>query len=160
MGKKTLLAVVLLLLLSVGMISVFLYDYADIGLLTTATDSENTDTNATKSTKQENKTWLKSLAKLGKKDYILPVNEIHIEYKRKNTNTGKTAYELRINKNDVYSMFCLTQVLNKSNVDFTIIKDSVKSQIFLNTQDSELLQKIILELRKYNINSSVTEVKI
>ena len=65
-----------------------------------------------------------------------------------------------IDKNDIYSMFCLMQTLRNSEVDFTVVRDGAKSQIFLNTQDSRLLQNIILQLRVYDIHSSVREVKL
>ncbi|KEA45583.1 hypothetical protein CR66_07070 [Campylobacter mucosalis] len=160
MGKNTLLAVVLLLLILVGISGVYLYKFANSDTASLSNDTTTTYQSKENLTKEQQTSWVKDLAGLGKKEYVLPVNEIFIHYKRKNKEPQKTAYQLFIDKNDVYSMFCLTQTLKDSNVDFTIIKDGVKSQIFLNTQDSELLQKIILKLRKYDIDTSVTEVKI
>lgn len=161
MSRHTLFVLILFLLFLVGIGGIYLYRYANLNLAESQNSFFEYESNRT-DIKPVSKGWINDLAKLTKREYVLPVNEIFIEYKRqtKMKDTSKTAYELFINKNDVYSMFCLTQTLKNSNVDFTIVKDGVKSQIFLNTQDSELLQKIILELRTYDIDSSVMEVKI
>ena len=46
-----------------------------------------------------------------------------------------------IDKNDIYSMFCLMQTLRNSEVDFTVVKDGTKSQIFLNTSRLKVASK-------------------
>ena len=160
MGRRTLLLVVVLLFVILGLVGIYLVKFASVNFSQISENNITNEQNITKST-ADSENWINELATIKKKDYILPVNEIFIEYNRPKIEKPKiTAYELMIDKNDVYSVFCLMQTLKGAAVDFTVVKDGVKSQIFLNTQDSKLLQHIIIKLRDYNINSSVREVKL
>ena len=160
MGRRTLLLVVVLLFVMLGLVGVYLVKFASVNFGQTAEKNITNEQNITKNT-AGSENWINELATIKKKDYVLPVNEIFIEYNRPKIEKPKiTAYELLIDKNDIYSMFCLMQTLRNSEVDFTVVRDGAKSQIFLNTQDSRLLQNIILQLRVYDIHSSVREVKL
>lgn len=160
MGRRTLLLVVVLLFVMLGLVGVYLVKFASVNFSQTTEKNMTNEQNITKNT-AGSENWINELATIKKKDYVLPVNEIFIEYNRPKIEKPKiTAYELLIDKNDIYSMFCLMQTLRNSEVDFTVVKDGAKSQIFLNTQDSKLLQNIILQLRVYDIHSSVREVKL
>ena len=160
MGRRTLLLVVVLLFVILGLVGVYLVKFASVNFSQTTEKNITNEQNITKNT-AGSENWINELATIKKKDYVLPVNEIFIEYNRPKIEKPKiTAYELMIDKNDIYSMFCLMQTLRSSEVDFTVVKDGAKSQIFLNTQDSKLLQNIILQLRVYDIHSSVREVKL
>ena len=160
MGRRTLLLVVVLLFVILGLVGIYLVKFASINFSQIPENNITNEQNITKST-AGSENWINELATIKKKDYVLPVNEIFIEYNRPKIEKPKiTAYELMIDKNDIYSMFCLMQTLRSSEVDFTVVKDGAKSQIFLNTQDSKLLQNIILQLRVYDIHSSVREVKL
>ena len=160
MGRRTLLLVVVLLFVILGLVGIYLVKFASVNFSQIPENNITNEQNITKST-ASSENWINELATIKKKDYVLPVNEIFIEYNRPKIEKPKiTAYELVIDKNDIYSMFCLMQTLRNSEVDFTVVKDGAKSQIFLNTQDSKLLQNIILQLRVYDIHSSVREVKL
>ena len=160
MGRRTLLLVVVLLFVMLGLVGIYLVKFASVNFSQTTEKNITNEQNITKNT-AGSENWINELATIKKKDYVLPVNEIFIEYNRPKIEKPKiTAYELLIDKNDIYSMFCLMQTLRSSEVDFTVVKDGAKSQIFLNTQDSRLLQNIILQLRVYDIHSSVREVKL
>lgn len=160
MGRRTLLLVVVLLFVMLGLVGVYLVKFASVNFSQTTEKNMTSEQNITKNT-AGSENWINELATIKKKDYVLPVNEIFIEYNRPKIEKPKiTAYELLIDKNDIYSMFCLMQTLRNSEVDFTVVRDGAKSQIFLNTQDSRLLQNIILQLRVYDIHSSVREVKL
>ena len=160
MGRRTLLLVVVLLFVILGLVGIYLVKFASVNFSQIPENNITNEQNITKST-AGSENWINELATIKKKDYVLPVNEIFIEYNRPKIEKPKiTAYELMIDKNDIYSMFCLMQTLRNSEVDFTVVKDGAKSQIFLNTQDSRLLQNIILQLRVYDIHSSVREVKL
>ena len=160
MGRRTLLLVVVLLFVMLGLVGVYLVKFASVNFSQTTEKNITSEQNITKNT-AGSENWINELATIKKKDYVLPVNEIFIEYNRPKIEKPKiTAYELMIDKNDIYSMFCLIQTLRNSEVDFTVVRDGAKSQIFLNTQDSRLLQNIILQLRVYDIHSSVREVKL
>lgn len=160
MGRRTLLLVVVLLFVMLGLVGVYLVKFASVNFSQTTEKNITSEQNITKNT-AGSENWINELATIKKKDYVLPVNEIFIEYNRPKIEKPKiTAYELMIDKNDIYSMFCLMQTLRNSEVDFTVVRDGAKSQIFLNTKDSRLLQNIILQLRVYDIHSSVREVKL
>lgn len=160
MGRRTLLSVVVLLFVILGLVGVYLVKFASVNFSQTTEKNITSEQNITKNT-AGSENWINELATIKKKDYVLPVNEIFIEYNRPKIEKPKiTAYELLIDKNDIYSMFCLMQTLRNSEVDFTVVRDGAKSQIFLNTQDSRLLQNIILQLRVYDIHSNVREVKL
>lgn len=160
MGRRTLLLVVVLLFVILGLVGIYLVKFASVNFSQIPENNITNEQNITKST-ASSENWINELATIKKKNYVLPVNEIFIEYNRPKIEKPKiTAYELMIDKNDIYSMFCLMQTLRSSEVDFTVVKDGAKSQIFLNTQDSKLLQNIILQLRVYDIHSSVREVKL
>ena len=160
MGRRTLLLVVVLLFVMLGLVGVYLVKFVSVNFSQIPENNITNEQNITKNT-ASSENWINELATIKKKDYVLPVNEIFIEYNRPKIEKPKiTAYELLIDKNDIYSMFCLMQTLRNSEVDFTVVKDGAKSQIFLNTQDSKLLQNIILQLRVYDIHSSVREVKL
>ncbi len=160
MGRRTLLIVVVLLFVILGLVGIYLVKFASVNFSQIPENNITNEQNITKNT-AGSENWINELATIKKKDYVLPVNEIFIEYNRPKIEKPKiTAYELMIDKNDIYSMFCLMQTLRNSEVDFTVVKDGAKSQIFLNTQDSRLLQNIILQLRVYDIHSSVREVKL
>ena len=160
MGRRTLLLVVVLLFVILGLVGIYLVKFASVNFSQIPENNITNEQNITKST-AGSENWINELATIKKKDYVLPVNEIFIEYNRPKIEKPKiTAYELLIDKNDIYSMFCLMQTLRNSEVDFTVVRDGAKSQIFLNTQDSRLLQNIILQLRVYDIHSSVREVKL
>ena len=160
MGRRTLLSVVVLLFVMLGLVGAYLVKFASVNFSQTTEKNITSEQNITKNT-AGSENWINELATIKKKDYVLPVNEIFIEYNRPKIEKPKiTAYELMIDKNDIYSMFCLMQTLRNSEVDFTVVRDGAKSQIFLNTQDSRLLQNIILQLRVYDIHSSVREVKL
>ena len=160
MGRRTLLLVVVLLFVILGLVGIYLVKFASVNFSQIPENNITNEQNLTKNT-ASSENWINELATIKKKDYVLPVNEIFIEYNRPKIEKPKiTAYELMIDKNDIYSMFCLMQTLRSSEVDFTVVKDGAKSQIFLNTQDSKLLQNIILQLRVYDIHSSVREVKL
>ena len=160
MGRRTLLLVVVLLFVMLGLVGIYLVKFASVNFSQTTEKNITNEQNITKNT-AGSENWINELATIKKKDYVLPVNEIFIEYNRPKIEKPKiTAYELLIDKNDIYSMFCLMQTLRNSEVDFTVVREGAKSQIFLNTQDSRLLQNIILQLRVYDIHSSVREVKL
>ncbi|MDL0088276.1 hypothetical protein [Campylobacter gastrosuis] len=159
MSRHTLLAIVSVLLILVFSLGIYLYKYANANLAEIKQDTQS-EQNLAKQEPNAQNTWLNKLATTSKKEYVLPVNEIYIEYARPLKTKTKTAYQLIVDKNDAYSLFCITQTLRSIEVDFTLVKDGVKSQIFLNTNDSALLQSVITKLGNFDIKTSVKEVKI
>lgn len=113
--------------------------------------------------KNENKQvnlWVNELANLPQKEYILATNEIFIEFKDKAIPKTKSVYQLIIDKDDIYSMFCLSQTLDSVSVDFSIVKQNSTNLIYLNTQDKDVLNRVINELKTYDIHSSIKEIRL
>ncbi len=160
MHKHALLSIIVILFCALIFSGVGLYRFANNNLseapeIKVLNESQN---NLDKSNKK--KDWVGELANMPKTEYILPTNQIYIHYSYPIQSDTKTAYELIVDKSDIYSMFCIKQTLYNENVDFTIVKDGNLNKVFLNTSDSKLLQDIILKLKSYDINSNVIEVKI
>ena len=65
-----------------------------------------------------------------------------------------------IDKNDIYSMFCLTQTLKNIPVDFSVVKENSQNLIYINTQDGGVLDRVINELKAYDIRSTFKEIKL
>lgn len=161
MGRHALLAVIVFLIVCIGFFGLNLYNYANSSPIATPNQNEQPEAKQDGSFDQNpQEKWIESLAKASKREYYLPVNEIYIEYKRPLNLKTQTAYQLTLDKNDAYSMFCVTQSLRNLNIDFTIIKDQTNSLVFLNSSDSAVLQNVINELKNYEIKTSVMEVKI
>ena len=67
-------------------------------------------------------------------------------------------YQLIINKNSIYSMFCLKQVLNSFDVKYFLLRSGKNQEIFLDTNNKNLLENKVKELKKYNISTQVQEI--
>lgn len=162
MGRHLLLATICILILGLGVAGVLLYRYANVGIFETAVSpSPEPSAAVVASVSLSQNGYVGELAKLEQPSFMLPVNEIYIKYSRAIAPKASTsAYLLAIDKNDTYSMFCVNQILSQSGVEFSIIKDRQKSKIYLNTTDVGLLERVIKDLKSYEINSKVTEVRL
>lgn len=138
-----------------------LYKYADVILKVTVPaelkiSQNNKESNLTASPAS----WVGEMANLTPKKYALASNEIFIEFKDNSKTVIKTAYQLMIDKNDIYSMFCLTQTLKNIPVDFSVVKENSQNLIYINTQDNGILDRVINELKAYEIRSTFKEIKL
>jgi len=104
--------------------------------------------------------WVKDLAKLPPREYVLATNEIFMEFKSEIKKQSKVVSQLIINKNDIYSVFCLSQTLNKFTVNFSIIKQNSGNLIYIDTQDKSILKRIVDELKMYDIHSTFKEIRL
>ena len=149
------------LLIFVCICGALLYKYADVNLKEPAPaelkiSQNNKESNLTASPES----WVGEMANLAPKKYALASNEIFIEFKDESKTVLKTAYQLVIDKNDIYSMFCLTQTLKNIPVDFSVVKENSQNLIYINTQDGNVLDRVINELKAYDIRSTFKEIKL
>lgn len=152
--------VVVCLLIFVCASGFMLWNYAHSNLAQSPlSDVTKEEADKDDETKQVN-LWVNELANLPQKEYILATNEIFIEFKDKTTPKTKSVYQLIIDKDDIYSMFCLSQTLQNISVDFSVIKQNSLNLIYLNTQDQDILNHVINELKNYDIHSNVKEIKL
>ena len=67
-------------------------------------------------------------------------------------------YQLSIDKNSIYSMFALKQILNSYKVKYSLTRTSEALDIFLETDKQALLEDIVKNLKQYDINAKFKEV--
>ena len=142
------------LLIFVCVCGALLYKYADVNLK----ESAPAELQVSQNNKEQNLTtgptsWVGEMANLAS-------NEIYIEFKDESKAVVKIAYQLVIDKNDIYSMFCLTQTLKNIPVDFSVVKENSQNLIYINTQDGGVLDRVINELKAYDIRSTFKEIKL
>ena len=138
-----------------------LYKYADVNIKEPAPmklkiSQANEESNLTAGPAS----WVGEMANLAPKKYALASNEIYVEFKDESKAAIKTTYQLIIDKNDIYSMFCLTQTLKNIPVDFSVVKENSQNLIYINTQDNGVLNRVINELKAYDIRSTFKEIKL
>ena len=149
------------LLIFVCVCGTLLYKYADVNLKESAPAELKIPQNSEESNLTASHTsWIGEMANLAPKKYALASNEIFIEFKDESKTVLKTAYQLVIDKNDIYSMFCLTQTLKNIPVDFSVVKENSQNLIYINTQDGGVLDRVINELKAYDIRSTFKEIKL
>jgi len=102
--------------------------------------------------------WIKSFATSAKKGYFYPVNEISIELSLDENIRHYNEYRLDIEPLDTYRFFCLRQVLTSFNVNYLLQRyhENIKTVLFSDKRSE--LQKIVKELKTYNIYAKVTHV--
>ncbi|MDO5045517.1 hypothetical protein [Campylobacter sp.] len=159
--KRHLFAFVVLCLLVFVCISGFmLWDYANSNLAQVMHDENHVEKTERIDDGKKANLWVNELANLPQKEYILATNEIFIEFKDKISSKSGSIYQLIIDKDDIYSMFCLTQTLKNILVDFSIVRQNSTNLIYLNTQDKDVLNHVINELKTYDIHSNIKEIKL
>lgn len=152
--------VVVCLLIFVCASGFILWRYANANLAQGDLGNETIQQTEIKNENKQVNLWVNELANLPQKEYILATNEIFIEFKDKAIPKTKSVYQLIIDKDDIYSMFCLSQTLDSVSVDFSIVKQNSTNLIYLNTQDKDVLNRVINELKTYDIHSSIKEIRL
>lgn len=110
----------------------------------------------------ENKelTWQEELAQWPTQDFV-PAAErfsLHFDVDTSELKEKNKYFQLVIDKYDVYSMFCLRQILNSFNVKYFLLKSGESPEIFLDTENKKLIENIIEELKKYKIHTEAKEI--
>ncbi len=105
-------------------------------------------------------TWQERLALMSPKNYT-PAGErfsMNFSVDASMFRPKNKYYQLSIDKNDVYSMFCLKQTLNSYQIKYALTHTSESTDIFLETDKQALVDEIIARLKHYEINAKFTEV--
>lgn len=105
-------------------------------------------------------TWQEELAKWPTRDFTPAAEQFTLYFDADTSELKEKSkyYQLVVNKYDVYSMFCLRQTLNSFNVKYFLLKSSESPEIFLDTDNKNLIDDIIKELKKYKINTEAKEI--
>ncbi|KAA6224815.1 MULTISPECIES: hypothetical protein [unclassified Campylobacter] len=160
--KKYTLFGILIALLCILLFVVFylLWEFrASANSLPRFTHDENTSTALIKQENDEN-AWQRELSQWTTKDFV-PAAEQYSLYFDADTSELKEKnqyFQLIVNKYDIYSMFCLRQILNSFNVKYFLVKSGESPEIFIDTGNKKLIDEIIQELKKYKINTQAKEI--
>ncbi|MDO4674258.1 hypothetical protein [Campylobacter sp.] len=105
-------------------------------------------------------TWQQELAMWPVRDFTPAAQQFQLYF---NADTSELKeknkyYQLTINKYDIYSIFCLKQTLNAFNVKYFLLKSTDSPEIFIDTDNKKLIEEIIIELKKYKINTEAKEI--
>lgn len=103
--------------------------------------------------------WTKELANVKDRTHFAVVNNLFISSKlQKVILDTQRVYQLVIDKADRYSLFCIDRILVDNKVSYSVTKDSKQLAIYVVSQNKQMLDTIVRELKKYDINSKVKEV--
>lgn len=102
--------------------------------------------------------WVEKIAQKKGENYVLPTNQIFIEIGNLDGNLGLT--QLIIDKDDLYSMFCLTQTLKSFNLNFSLVKNDGVNLIYIHSKDRKILENLVKKLKEYDINSNLKEISL
>lgn len=67
-------------------------------------------------------------------------------------------FQLVIERNDTYSLFCLRQSLNSSKIKYALTRTSKATEVFLQTDKLAEVENLVKMLKKYEINAKFEEV--
>lgn len=105
-------------------------------------------------------TWQSDLANLNTRDYA-PAAEFFTMHFNPDTSALQPKskyYQLIIDKNDIYSLFCLKQTLNFFEVKYSLTHNGEETEIFLDTDNKTLLEEIKKRLLVYDIHTQTKEI--
>ena len=109
--------------------------------------------------------WMANVAKLNKSSDVLPVNLMYIELNERkssldyHTNNKTLRYQVLISKCTDYSIFCMQRVAKSLDIELSLVRQNGSHTIFINTNSAVTANSFITNLKKYNINSTLKEVK-
>jgi len=160
MQKKVLGALFLLLFLGVGFfLSKLLHQEVDVNAEVTKYESPKKQ-----EIKQEisQKVWIKEMAHQDAREFIFPVNELFMQIdaygQKSGTGSKLKSFRLVIDRADRYSLFCIIQTLTSLHLPYMVIKEDKVPIIYIEEKSEKQLDKVVLELEKYDIKSKIVEV--
>lgn len=109
---------------------------------------------------EEKPSWQEKLSLMKPKDYTPATERFSMVFEVDTSifRSKSKYYQLIIDKNDVYSMFCLKQTLNSYQVKYSLMRTTEATEIFLETDKQALIDEIIARLKYYEINAKFEEV--
>lgn len=149
----------LFLLLFSSIVYIFYSSRLEIPVFQSIFD-ENVDENTSQVALRKLNTWQDKFLSIKPKDYSPAVETFSMLF---NVDTSALQekskfYQLIIDKNDIYSLFCLKQTLNSFDIKYSIIRNLDGTDIFLDTDNKILLEQIQKALLVYDINTKLKEI--
>lgn len=106
--------------------------------------------------------WIKEMAQKDAREFVFPVNELFMQidqYGAKDSNGKKAkSFRLMIDRADRYSLFCIVQTLTALHLPYMVIKEGKIPIIYIEEKSDKQLERVVLELEKYDIKSKIVEV--
>ncbi|MBF7069659.1 hypothetical protein [Campylobacter volucris] len=157
MKKYTLYGILGFLGLVLLIAFIFMVRYVDIGDLRI---SQNAKYSFDELKKELPQTWQNKLSELKMNDYYPAANEFYMSFNMDDSvvKPKQKFYLLDVNKNDVYSMFCLKQTLQAFFIKYTLTQSKNEVTIYLDTDNEKVLKTLIEQLKIYDINANLREV--
>lgn len=110
----------------------------------------------------ETNSVLDKFVNLDKSKTDLPVNLVYIKVSDNSpipVEAKEYKYELIIPKCDLYSIFCLNRLAQSLDIKLSIVKNGEKNQIFISSFDENAASTLVLDLKKFNVHSTIKEIK-
>jgi len=105
------------------------------------------------------KEWVKELAHKDAREFIFPVNELFMQIDLHGISGDKVkTYRLVIDRIDRYSVFCVVQTLSALRLSYMVVKEEKAPFIYVQEKSEKALEKVVVELEKYDIKSKIVEV--
>lgn len=110
--------------------------------------------------KSEHEIWQEQFVDLSQKKYFPAAQRFFLSAQLDTSEIDPKSkhYQLIVGKNDAYSLFCLKQTLHYFDVKYTLINAESSIQIFLDTDNQNLLKDIQARLKIYDINTELKEI--
>lgn len=118
------------------------------------------DTNQSVKIGDKELTWQEELAQWPTANFT-PAAEsfsLHFDADTSELKEKSRYFQIVINKNDVYSMFCLRRVLDSSGVKYFLLKSGEDPEVFLDTGNERVIEGIIEALKRQKISIKVKEI--
>lgn len=149
----------LFLLLFSSIVYVFYASRLEVPVFQSIFD-ENTDENTSQVVLRKLNTWQDKFLSIKPKDYSPAVETFSMLFDVDTSALQEKSkfYQLIIDKNDIYSLFCLKQTLNSFDIKYSIIRNLDGTDIFLDTDNKILLEQIQKALLVYDINTQLKEI--
>ncbi|WP_297192067.1 hypothetical protein [uncultured Campylobacter sp.] len=149
----------LFLLLFSSIVYVFYVSRLEVPVFQSIFD-ENTDENTSQVVLRKLNTWQDKFLSIKPKDYSPAVETFSMLFDVDTSALQEKSkfYQLIIDKNDIYSLFCLKQTLNSFDIKYSIIRNLDGTDIFLDTDNKILLEQIQKALLVYDINTQLKEI--
>lgn len=107
-------------------------------------------------TTTQTKSWLDGFAKVKSEDYYYPTNELLFRFDfEQNAVLGKNLYRLLANIADPYELFCLEEVIKRTNLHYMLNKIDNTIELLIFSDDKSKLDELVSQLRQYDIKATV-----
>ncbi|MBZ7994362.1 hypothetical protein AVCANL279_01770 [Campylobacter canadensis] len=116
--------------------------------------------NQSESQNKKNTSWYNTTKNNSKKDYSIFANELYMHFDLKNSDDleKKKFYQILIDRNDPYSLFCVKQNIDSLKLKFFLLNAKNNTQIFVDSSDISIIYVLIENLKAQNIKSSFKEI--